>query len=138
MRFLAFNHPKYKSFKGYVVSSNGKVFHKTTGVELNYHIDERKIGNTRFVRLSATNKALSITIARLMLLTFEPKGYKENGEELLAIHKDGNSENDKLSNLIWGDRSCKSLISMKNPKYRKRIISIGFKARFKTKSKHHE
>lgn len=40
-----------------------------------------------------------VTVARLVLLTFQPKG-SESG--LMALHWDGNKANNQLSNLYWG------------------------------------
>ena len=119
---LVFNHSKYKHFANkYIISNTGRVY-KKNGEELKYFT---KINNnTPFVRLFQFGKDISICVGKLVLLTFNPRGFRENK---IAIHLDGLNTNNHINNLTWGTRQEQSIIHMQNPKNFKRISKMGKK-----------
>jgi hypothetical protein len=129
MRKIIFSHPRYKRFSGrYLVSSTGRIF-KKDGTELNYH---KMASGGRFVRLSGGKGLLiSITVGKMVLLAFEPGKYRRG---MIAVHRDGNVSNDRLSNLFFGTRKDQTAVSMKRPSYRKRV-SMMAKNYYLTESK---
>jgi hypothetical protein len=116
MKKMFFSHPRYKRFSGrYLVSSTGRVF-RADGTELNYH---KMCSGGRFVRLSGGKGLLrSMTVGKMVLLAFEPRKYRRG---MIAVHRDGDVTNDRLSNLFFGTRKDQTAVSMKKPSYRKRV-----------------
>ncbi len=115
-----FNHKNYKNFAGkYKVSPDGKIFNKKG--ELTYF---KMSSGGRFVRLFKNRKSTSITVAKIVMLTFSPEKYKKN---MIVLHIDGNVKNDSLKNLRYGTRKDQALIHVLNPKNWKRISMMGKK-----------
>lgn len=103
----------------YEVDSNGyDIVNTRFGKKATIHYNS---GNP-FVRLSGRGITISMTVARLILLTFDPMGYRSNR---IAIHKDGNPLNSNLSNLKWGTRKEQSVLMMKKPEHFKRVQQMG-------------
>jgi hypothetical protein len=115
-----FSHPAYRNFSGkYTVHSNGRVFGPKG--ELKYF----SMGSGgRFVRLFNNGGAVSITVGKLVMLSFRPNGYRK---DRVVMHIDGNVLNDSLSNLKFGTRSEQSLIHVSNSKNWRRISRMGRK-----------
>jgi len=115
-----FNHKNYKSFVDkYIVHANGRVFSKQK--ELNYF---RNNSGGKFVRLCKDGKSLSINVAKLVMLTFKPKGYSK---DKIVLHKNGDIKNDSINNLKFGTRKEQSRIHVSNPKNWNRISKLGKK-----------
>lgn len=115
-----FNHKDYKNFAGkYKVSPDGRVF--GNGKELRYF---KMSSGGRFVRLFQNGKSTSITVAKIVMLTFKPKRYKKDN---IVMHLDGNLQNDSLNNLKFGTRKEQSLIHISNPKNWLRVSLMGKK-----------
>ena len=115
-----FNHKSYKDFADkYTVTSDGSVYGPKG--ELKYF---RMCSGGRFVRLFKDGKATSVTVAKLVMLTFRPEGYRK---DRIVIHLDGDVTNDSLENLKFGTRREQSLIHVSNPENWKRISSMGRK-----------
>lgn len=115
-------YPGKKHFNGrYYANTKGRVF-KTDGSEVNYH--PQPSGGT-FVRICGGKQRMAtISTAKLVLLCFDPKGYKKG---LIALHLDGDIFNNKPSNLKWGTRRDQVFLSMNNPEIKKRIYNMARK-----------
>ncbi|MEP7169289.1 MAG: hypothetical protein ABI855_07950 [Bacteroidota bacterium] len=113
-----FKHQDYKEYSDrYQVSDNGEVVNLFTGNQMTQNINASR--GQRFVRLSGgKGNALSIGLAKLMLLTFSPESYFKGA---IAIHLDADQSNNSRSNLMWGTRKMQSKISMSNPRYKRRV-----------------
>jgi len=114
-----------KQFKGkYLVSQDGRVFKKKNGKkkEIKQFVAQTS-ERTRFVRLFKDGKSASVTVGRMVLMTFNPT----TNRKAIAVHIDGNPENVGLDNLKWGTRKMQSEIAMKNPIHKKRVRSMGKK-----------
>lgn len=89
--------PGYAGF--YEVSDEGEVYSlgrpKTRGGLLRVHVNPQ---GYRFVRLYRYGQIKSVTVARLVLLTF--RGPPEHGQR--ARHGAGGPLDDRLGNLYWG------------------------------------
>lgn len=115
-----FNHKDYKEFSDkYKVQPDGRIFDKKG--ELKYF---KMSSGGKFVRLFQFGKASSITVAKMVMLTFKPKQYKKNK---IVLHLDGNVQNDSLNNLRFGTRKEQALIHVLNPENWKRISKMGKK-----------
>lgn len=115
-----FKHPAYKAFAGkYTVYSDGRVF--SPKGEMKYF---RMESGGRFVRLFKNGKSVSVTVGKLVMLTFRPNGYRKN---LIVLHLDGNVLNDSVENLKFGTRKEQSLIHVSKPENWKRISRMGKK-----------
>jgi hypothetical protein len=104
-----FVYPGKKCFDNrYLVSTTGRVFNKVTGKELKYHpmpnggVFVRICGGKCIVR--------SISVAKMVLLTYRTSLYKKNK---IAIHSDGDVTNDRNDNLFWGTRAEQAEVAMK-------------------------
>lgn len=114
-----------KQFKGkYLVSQDGRVFKKKNGKkkEIKQFVAQTS-ERTRFVRLFKDGKSASVTVGRMVLMTFNPTKRRN----VIAVHIDGNPENVQLGNLKWGTRKMQSKIAMKNPTHKKRVRAMGEK-----------
>ncbi len=115
-----FNHKDYKEFADkYTVQNNGRVF--CNKKELKYF---RMSAGGKFVRLFKDGKCKSITVGKMVMLTFKPSGYSPNK---IVLHLNGDNGNDAINNLRWGTRKEQSLIHMTNPKNWLRISKMGKK-----------
>lgn len=115
-----FNSRKYKDFAGiYEISLTPtiKIVNKNTNNVLKQH-------DRGFVRLSGNGKCISITVQRMILLTYKPHGYREG---YIAITKDGNPSNLSLNNLKWGTRKEQAQIAMSIESRFETIQKIGRK-----------
>lgn len=122
MKKKIFNHADYPDHSGkYEVTTDGEVRRIDYCRKLTIH---RGVNKQSWVRLSGNNINLSMTLAKLMLLTFRPKGYKKG---LIAVHVDGNPNNNSISNLVWGTRKMQSQIAMKKLENFKRVSEMGKK-----------
>ena len=116
-----FNNNNYKQFAGkYIVQPDGRIFLKN-GKELNYF---KMSSGGKFVRINKNAKSTSLTIAKIVLLTFKPRTYRK---DKIAIHLDGNVKNNFIKNLKFGTRQEQSIIHVENPKNWKRISKLGKK-----------
>jgi hypothetical protein len=123
VQYKVFDPPLYPDFaRKYRVYPNGKVINQLTGEECVY---PQKPNQQPFIRLFGKGKSLSMQIARLMLLTWSPSGYKPG---LIALHKDGNPLNNVLTNLRWGTRADQAAIAMQNPEKYQKIQEMGQKS----------
>lgn len=115
-----FNHKDYKEFADkYSVQNNGRVFFNKK--EIKYF---RMSAGGKFVRLFKNGKSNSITVGKMVMLTFKPSGYRPNK---ITLHLNGDNGNDAINNLRWGTRQEQSLIHMTNPKNWLRISKMGKK-----------
>lgn len=115
-----FDHKDYKDFAGkYYVQRDGRVFAK--GKEVRYY---RKNAGGKFIRLFNIGKSTTITVAKIVMLTYKPAGYKK---DKIVLHLDGNTMNDSIKNLRFGTRQEQSFIHVLNPKNWERISKMGKK-----------
>jgi len=115
-----FSHKSYKAFANkYTVSSDGRVFGPKG--EVKYF---RKPSGGKFIRLFKNGNSTSITVAKIVMLTFRSDEYKRGS---IVIHLDGDVLNDSLQNLKFGTRKEQSLIYVSKPENWKRISKMGKK-----------
>lgn len=115
-----FIHKEYKNFEGkYKVQPDGRVFFNDK--EVRYY--SKKLSG-KFIRLFKNGYSTSITVAKIVMLTFKPEEYKKGK---IVLHLDGNVHNDSLNNLKFGTRKEQSRIHVLNPKNWERISKLGKK-----------
>lgn len=84
-----------EEFPNYEVSKDGIVRNRKTLRELAVHTN--KPGYS-FCRLSKNGKVSNVSLHRIVLCTWDKR---ENMEEMVVNHKDGNKKNNNLENLQW-------------------------------------
>lgn len=115
-----FDHSSYRDFRGkYTVSPDGRVFGPKG--EVKYFT---MCSGGRFVRLFKETKAVSVTVAKMVMLTFRPRGYRKG---MIVIHLDGDVMNDSVKNLRFGTRKEQALIHISKPENWERISRMGRK-----------
>jgi hypothetical protein len=115
-----FNHKSYKAFADkYTVTGDGRVYGPKG--ELKYF---RMESGGRFVRMFKDGRSVSLTVAKIVMLTFRPERYRK---DRIVMHLDGNVLNDSLDNLRFGTRREQSLIHVSKPENWKRISRLGKK-----------
>jgi|SRR5690606_28296533 len=96
----------YEDYCQYEISSYGRL----RSLDITYPNGKRKSGKMKKIRLnekgyclssiSLNNKSKTVRIHRLVALAFIPNPY----DKLEVNHKDGNKENNHISNLEWSTR----------------------------------
>ena len=133
MKQLMIVNKQFKPFnEKYWITPKGRVF-KNNGDELQYFKNPKSNSKGKFVRLFGNKKAISVGIAKIVLLTYNSKEYKKGK---IAIHKNGNTEDNRIENLFWGSRKDQTEISMRNAIHSKRIMNMAknfYKTNHKTK-----
>lgn len=115
-----FEHKSYKNFAGkYTVQPDGRIFNRKR--ELKYF---KMSSGGKFVRLFKDGNSTSITVAKMVMLTYNPTGYKSHK---IVLHIDGNVKNDSIKNLRWGTRKEQALLHVMKYKNWKRISDMGKK-----------
>jgi hypothetical protein len=118
MKIKKFDHPLYKEFRDkYSVTSNGRIFNGKK--ELKYF---SMSSGGKFVRLFANGKSTSITVGKMILLTFKPETYFE---EAIAIHLNGDPTDDSLRNLKFATRHDQSIVHVSKTENWQRISQLG-------------
>jgi hypothetical protein len=120
MKIKKFDHPLYKEFRNkYSVTNNGRIFQGKK--ELKYF---RMSSGGKFVRLFCNGKSASVTVAKMVLLSFKPCTYTDKS---IAIHLDGDVHNDSIDNLKFGTRQEQSQIHVTKLENWERISQLGKK-----------
>ena len=82
----------------YEVSSSGRVRNKDTK-----HVKSLRYDNNHYLRVTLYPSGKTYTVHKLVATTF-----LEKGDATQVNHKDGNKENNRVSNLEWCDGSWNS------------------------------
>lgn len=114
-----FNHPAFPDFANvYRVSPEGEVQRLDNGNILTIH--DSTESSEQFVRMSNKGKTISISLGKLLLLTYFPNGYKDGR---IAVKKDV-TKGVELRNLKWGDRQDVSKIQMQKPEHSSKVSKM--------------
>lgn len=92
------NKRKIKGFENYEITPEGAIFNK--GKPLKLQMSEKA---APFVRLRKDGEYHSISVAKLVALTYIPEGRKYDSD--IVCYKDGNNFNFSLTNIYWSSRS---------------------------------
>lgn len=82
----------------YVICKDGKLYN----IAKNSRVQPRIVNNQLVVSLSINGKSTTVGIQKLVAEAFVNK--PKSNEKLVVIHKDGNSFNNRYTNLMWASR----------------------------------
>lgn len=119
-----FDHPKYPQLSNRyeVDSETGEITNliKNEIVKVHDSYHSRK----KFVRLSGEGDTISLTVAKVILLTFKPKPYTKD-QSLVAVVKD--DDNINLNTIFWGTREDQAQLHISKTVNFKRVQKMGRK-----------
>jgi hypothetical protein len=113
---MIFSHELFDDFSGAFDVSFDGVVTKVSNQKVLSQFKSKRGG--KYVILCHKGFRRSIYVAKIVLLTFKGKGYRD---DLIAIHNDGDVDNDYLHDLSWGTRQDQAKVAYKNAYYNQTI-----------------